>query len=225
MSFKFLSFARGLKQNLPRLGATRKVDLSELAASGNPTISPLSGSFPPRDCLGSESCPASEQKTEKAIVQGVLKMSYILLFPFALASLPAIPAFSHYALYPHCVDHPPGQPTNCSPTEWIDPPNRPKPSELTFKIESDFPRIIHLKFYSKDRNVVWPGSNRVYVIDDYDLHSYRLSCNGLEKICYGAWEKGNTSTYWGVGRSGTEGCRSCCYICGTGDAGPINLTD
>ena len=117
MSFKLLSFARGLKQNLPRLGATRKVDLSELAASGNPTISPLSDLS--TTGLSEDQKAASDRKQKKAIVQGALKMSYILLFPFALASLPAIPAFSHYALYPHCVDHPPGQPTNCSPTEWI----------------------------------------------------------------------------------------------------------
>ncbi len=222
MSFNLLNFARDLKQTLPRLDATREVRLSELwAASGISQISPLSD----LSVMGlSGDQKASSDRKRKAIVEGALKMSYILLFPFALALLPAIPAFSHYALYPHCIDHPPGQPTNCSSTEWIDPPSRPNPYELTFKIESDFPRPVYLKFYSQDYNTVWPGSDTVYVINDYDLHSYSLSCSRYEKICYGAWEKGNSNRYWGVGRDGTESCRGCCYTCGAGDAGPINLT-
>ena len=194
MSFQLLSYVRGLKQN------------------------PFFVLVLPRKA-------ASGRKQKKVIVQGALKMSYILLFPFALASLPAIPAFSHYALYPHCIDHPPGQPTNCSPDEWIEHSRPNDPSKLTFKIKSDSPRTVYLKFYSQQDNLVWPSSDRSYVINDYQLHYYRLRCNQpFEKICYGAWEKGNTSAYWGVGRDGTKGCRDCCYTCGTGDAGPINLT-
>lgn len=96
---------------------------------------------------------------------------------------------------------------------------------LKFEIESDYPSIIHLEFYSQGRNAAWPGGDRVYVIDDYDLHTYDLRCQAYEKICYGAWVKGNTSRYWGVGKDDTQSCRNCCYTCDGGVAGPINLTN
>lgn len=97
-------------------------------------------------------------------------------------------------------------------------------STCTFQISSDYPYTLHLKFYSQTRNVVWPGRHEVYVIDDYRLHTYRLSCQYGEKICYGAWSSGDKSTYWGIGQN-NQSCSSCCAICGSGDIRPVNLTN
>jgi len=56
------------------------------------------------------------------------------------------------------------------------------------------------------------------VIDDYDIHTYTLSCNRGEQICYGAWVRGNSDRYWGSGYDGQQRCSSCCLTCGHGDA-------
>ena len=70
---------------------------------------------------------------------------------------------------------------------------------LNFRIKSDYHKILHLKFFSRDYKTVWPARDRVYVIDDYEYHDYSLNCEYGEKICYGAWVKGDKSTYWGIG--------------------------
>ena len=106
-------------------------------------------------------------------------------------------------------------------------------STLRFSIKSDLSMMIHLlnihvKFYSQDRNVSWPGRGKVYPIRDYELHSYNLSCQAGEKICYGAWthpfdnSKASEYIYWGVGRN-NESCKNCCYICNGDSTGTIKL--
>jgi hypothetical protein len=95
---------------------------------------------------------------------------------------------------------------------------------FTFNIRSSHPNIVELRFYSQDRNVSWPGPNRVYSLDDSQVHSVPLRCLGGEKICYGAWVQGNTNTYWGLGPSGKARCEKCCYTCTPDSSQVINLT-
>lgn len=87
-------------------------------------------------------------------------------------------------------------------------------SELEWHFKSDYPYTVYLKLYSQDRNHVWPSSDRVYVLDDYDTHNISISCQYAEKICYGAWAGDN---YWGVGQGGQQSCVDCCATCGFGD--------
>ncbi len=90
-------------------------------------------------------------------------------------------------------------------------------AELVWRIQSEHPSVVSLEFYSQDRNRVWPGGGEVYVIKDWDTHTYSLTCNDDEKICYGAWVRNESSTYWGAGSDGGEACDNCCAVCGHGE--------
>jgi hypothetical protein len=94
----------------------------------------------------------------------------------------------------------------------------PAPADsMTWHIRSDYPHVVSLEFYSQDRNHAWPGDGQVYVLDDSDTHSYTLSCNNGEDICFGAWVRGNSDKYWGVGRDNAQHCTDCCYYCTNGE--------
>lgn len=95
-------------------------------------------------------------------------------------------------------------------------PSAARSENLTFYIQSDYQYIVELEFYSQHRNHVWPGNNRVYILDDYDTKNITLSCNYGELICYGAWVQGESSRYWGVGYNGRQSCSNCCYTCDGG---------
>ena len=86
-------------------------------------------------------------------------------------------------------------------------------AELVWRIQSEHPNHVSVEFYSQDRNQVWPGGGEVYVIKDWATHTYSLSCDDGENICYGAWVNAS-STYWGAGMDGAEACDSCCEVCG-----------
>jgi hypothetical protein len=92
---------------------------------------------------------------------------------------------------------------------------------ITFRVQSKHPNIVDVEFYSRTRNVVWPGSNKVYSIRDDARHAYKLNCNPGERICYSAWVRGNQSVYWGQGFGGKNACRNCCYTC---DGGVADVT-
>ncbi|GEP06130.1 hypothetical protein [Methylobacterium oxalidis] len=95
-------------------------------------------------------------------------------------------------------------------------PTGPPRNKIVFKMTSRSPYRVHLQFTSKNRNHVWPASGRVYTLADSDEHRYELDCAQGEKICYGAYVEGNSSSYWGVGHSLGEGCTNCCSYCGKG---------
>ena len=88
---------------------------------------------------------------------------------------------------------------------------------LTWNVRSEHPNSVALEFYSSDRNAAWPGGDSIYVLDDDQSHSYTLSCESGETICYGAWVQGDEATYWGTGRGGQAGCENCCYVCSGGE--------
>ncbi len=90
-------------------------------------------------------------------------------------------------------------------------------AELTWHFQSDYPYSVDVELYSQSRNHVWPGNNRVWTLDDYDTHGISISCQYNEKICYGAWSRGDPDTYWGAGPDGQYACEDCCARCGRGD--------
>lgn len=103
-------------------------------------------------------------------------------------------------------------------------PPLPQTTEtLTWTFVSEHPNIVQLEFYSQHRNAAWPGGGNAYEIADYKPHTYTLTCRTTEKICYGAWVKGDADTYWGVGADDAHGCTGCCRTCATGDAGTVRL--
>jgi hypothetical protein len=88
---------------------------------------------------------------------------------------------------------------------------------LKWTIRSDYPHIVSLEFYSQDYSRAWPGDGQVYILDDYEAREYNLSCETGETICYGAWVRGDSNKYWGVGLDNSQSCNDCCYTCGYGD--------
>ena len=94
---------------------------------------------------------------------------------------------------------------------------------LTWRIRKNTRGTIYLEFYSQDYNRAWPGRGKSYVLRDRRLRTYRLRCRRGERICYGAWTRGERR-YWGVGRYGDNYCRNCCYRCGQGKTRRITLT-
>jgi hypothetical protein len=83
---------------------------------------------------------------------------------------------------------------------------------LTWHVRSNYPYTVELKFYSATRNHVWPNNYEVWLLNDYLIHTFSLTCRRGEKICYGAWPRGNTRYYWGVGQN-NQSCADCCYTC------------
>jgi hypothetical protein len=92
---------------------------------------------------------------------------------------------------------------------------------LTWHVTSQDQYIVHVQFFSQTYDRVWPGADRVWVIDDYAEHTYRLECTPGEKICIGAAEDGDYSTYWGVGLDNDKSCSNCCATCGGGAASTV----
>jgi hypothetical protein len=107
-------------------------------------------------------------------------------------------------------------------------PSMARAENETWTIRSSYPYKVQLKFYSQDRNAVWPSASRAYVLDDSRQHEFSLNCQPGERICYGAWDvttRGSGNKYWGVGQNDRHGCRGCCWTCGReGDPRAINLT-
>jgi len=85
--------------------------------------------------------------------------------------------------------------------------------QLTWQVQSMYRHKVQIEFYAQGRSHAWPGGNRAYNLNDYDVHTYTLNCIGGEKVCYGAWVTGNSSRYWGVGMNNKHGCSDCCYTC------------
>jgi len=96
---------------------------------------------------------------------------------------------------------------------------------VIFNIQSNHPNSVELEFYSSiDKTRRWPGSNRVYALRDSAVHTYRLSCQPGENVCFGAWVEGSgLNPYWGSGYRGRQSCRNCCLSCPSGNASTIVL--
>jgi len=93
---------------------------------------------------------------------------------------------------------------------------------LTFLIQSNHPNIVSVEFYSQSSDTAWPGGEEVFVIKDDQVNSYPLTCSAGETICFGAWVKGNDSTFWGAGPGGKQSCQDCCYVCEGGET-PVRV--
>jgi hypothetical protein len=89
-------------------------------------------------------------------------------------------------------------------------------ADMTWPIQNRAPYEIELQFYSRSRNAVWPGGNRVWYAHPYQRITPTLHCIDGEYICYGAWPTGSHNNFWGVGRGGNQGCSSCCFNCVNG---------
>jgi hypothetical protein len=96
---------------------------------------------------------------------------------------------------------------------------------LTFRIQSEHDNIVDVEFYAQERRISWPGDGQVYSIRDSETHRFPLTCRSGEQICYGAWVRGDKSTYWGVGFGNNKRCKNCCFECDGGVTRVISLEE
>ena len=97
---------------------------------------------------------------------------------------------------------------------------------VTFKVRSFWRQQVEVAFHSQNRKHVWPAPVRSYLLTDYTVKEFKLTCVKGEKICYGSTVKGNAKVTWGVSSAGGKTCKGCCYTCeGTTSTPIINLNE
>lgn len=97
------------------------------------------------------------------------------------------------------------------------------PVNFTWRFRNNTGATVHVKMYARDRGIWWPGARTNWRMDGVGPHSFAISCRYGEKVCYGAWQAGNTGRYWGAGFQDRHGCRNCCYACTDGQSTLYNL--
>jgi hypothetical protein len=85
--------------------------------------------------------------------------------------------------------------------------------EMAFYMKNGVPRAVAVELYSQDRQTVWPGGEKVYLLEKGEKKSVPVSCQAGETICWGAWLNGDDRTAWGVGPGSLRTCDDCCAIC------------
>ena len=85
--------------------------------------------------------------------------------------------------------------------------------EMAFFMKNQTGRAVAVELRSRDRDQVWPGGDKVYLLDKGAAKSVPVACNAGENICYGAWVAGDDRVTWGVGPDNDHSCSDCCYVC------------
>ena len=85
---------------------------------------------------------------------------------------------------------------------------------ITWQVRSFYPSQVNVKFFSSNRKAIWPGATQSYILKDFKVATFKLSCVAGERICYGAAAASGATKHWGVGPGGKAGCKDCCQTCG-----------
>ncbi len=85
--------------------------------------------------------------------------------------------------------------------------------------------LVALELFSRDRDTVWPGGDKVFLIDPRARKSVPIACNQGERLCWGAWVNGNDRLSAGVGPDNDQPCDTCCFICVEHSTETIDLTE
>jgi hypothetical protein len=86
-------------------------------------------------------------------------------------------------------------------------------ADMLLYVKNGSEQAIAVEAFSQDRDQVWPGDDQVWLFEPGEKKTVPLTCTGGERICYGAWVKGNDRISWGVGPEGDKDCQGCCLIC------------
>ena len=97
--------------------------------------------------------------------------------------------------------------------------------DATFKLTNNAQFSIMIKFFSQNRNWVWPSPTSHYTLSDNGEHDFPLACQDGENICFGGSYTADDATYWGVGFNGDKGCQGCCLTCGSNVSHDWTLND
>ncbi|MEI9412173.1 MULTISPECIES: hypothetical protein [Mesorhizobium] len=86
-------------------------------------------------------------------------------------------------------------------------------ADMAFFVKNLRKEAVAVELFSRDRETVWPGNDKVFLVEPGSQKSVPLSCNQGEHICYGAWVDGNDKISAGVGPDNDQPCDTCCFIC------------
>ena len=85
--------------------------------------------------------------------------------------------------------------------------------DMAVFMKNEAPLGVVVELSSTDRDMVWPGGDKVYFLEKGEKKSVPIECRAGENICYGAWLNGDAGTFWGVGPERDQRCQDCCTIC------------
>lgn len=88
--------------------------------------------------------------------------------------------------------------------------------EMTFFVMNRAPYGVVIEFSDAASGQIWPGGERIYLLEKGESKSVAIDCTGGARICYGAWRNGDDGTVWGVGPDRNLTCKDCCHICALG---------
>ncbi|MBZ9738059.1 MULTISPECIES: hypothetical protein [unclassified Mesorhizobium] len=91
--------------------------------------------------------------------------------------------------------------------------NSAEAADMAFFVKNLRKEPVAIELFSRDRETVWPGNDKVFLVDPGSRKSVPISCNQGERICYGAWVDGNDQISAGVGPDNDQPCDTCCFIC------------
>jgi hypothetical protein len=95
-------------------------------------------------------------------------------------------------------------------------------ADMGFVFENEHSRAVAIELHGKE--TVWPGDDKVYLIDPGAIKEVTISRTPGERICYGAWINGNDRIAFGVGPDNDHACHNCCSICVAHTMETIDLT-
>jgi len=85
-------------------------------------------------------------------------------------------------------------------------------------------RYIDFEFTDDGHGHVWPGGDQAYRLPPHETTKTSLNCYRGQKICYGAWVRGDDEQYWGAGNANSQHCNDCCFRC-EGDTAKYRLSE
>jgi hypothetical protein len=97
------------------------------------------------------------------------------------------------------------------------------PVDFTWRFRNKTGGSVQVKMYARARRNWWPSATTNWRMDSVGPYAFTIACRYGEKVCYGAWQVGNTDRYWGTGFQDRHGCESCCYVCKGGQTTIYNL--
>lgn len=98
-------------------------------------------------------------------------------------------------------------------------------ADMAFFVKNKRTEAVAVELFSHDRDTVWPGNDKVFLIDPRSRKSIPISCNAGERICYGAWVNGDDSISAGVGPDNDQPCDTCCFTCVEHSTETIDLVE
>ncbi|TGQ26891.1 hypothetical protein, partial [Mesorhizobium sp. M4B.F.Ca.ET.214.01.1.1] len=103
--------------------------------------------------------------------------------------------------------------------------NSAEAADMAFCIKNLRKEGVAVELFSRDREIVWPGNDKVFLIRPGAKKSVPISCDNGEHICWGAWVNGDDSVTAGVGPDNDRACDTCCFICTDHSTETVDLAE